>query len=74
MTKKELSQKLQSSNIDQGMYCLDGGFPNEALTLKQDGYIWQVYYSEKGLKTGLKAFDSESEACHSMLHMILKGV
>lgn len=28
---------------------------------------WQVYYSERGRKTGLRKFDTEKEACEYFL-------
>lgn len=65
MTKKELVQKLKEKKIPRDFYALDGGLPNEALCLNYDRKrnTWEVYYSERGQKTGLKSFDREEEAC-----------
>lgn len=43
-----------------------GGLPNERLCMVKENY-WQVYYSERGLKTGLREFQTESEACEYFL-------
>lgn len=71
MLKKELKRKLKNEKIPVDYYSLDGGFPNEAysLNLSEDG--WEVYYSERGNKTGLKVFTSEERAC-DYLFSILK--
>lgn len=63
MTKSELRARLLAENISQDLYSLDGGLPGEKLCLSNTGNKWQVYYSERGLKTGLKEFDSEHDAC-----------
>ena len=39
-----------------------GGFPNEKLCIVKEE-SWQVYYSERGHKSGLKIFETEAEAC-----------
>jgi hypothetical protein len=45
------------------VYALDGGLPNEAYCLAKVDGKWEVYYSERGNKTGLKIFQKEEEAC-----------
>lgn len=39
-----------------------GGLPNEKLCIVRQE-TWQVYYSERGHKVGLKEFQSEAEDC-----------
>lgn len=48
---------------------MTGGLPNENLCIVKDGK-WQVYYSERGNKSGLKIFETETEACEYFLHKI----
>ena len=43
-----------------------GGLPNETLCIVKED-TWQVYYSERGSKSGLKLFKTESEACEFFL-------
>ena len=43
-----------------------GGLPNEKLCIAKEDK-WQVYYSEHGSKSGLKLFETESEACEFFL-------
>ncbi len=63
MTKVELENRLKSENVPKEMYSLDGGLPGECLCLGRTGLVWEVYYSERGLKTDLKQFASEHDAC-----------
>lgn len=64
MNISELETKLAHSSRPKNAYCLTGGLPNEAYCIEQrsDGK-WNTYYSERGLRTGLKTFDTEDEAC-----------
>ncbi|MFS0749854.1 hypothetical protein [Oceanobacillus sp. 1P07AA] len=60
----ELEQKLQEINVPKDIYSiLKGGLPNEQYCITKDGDNWEVYYSERGKKSGLKIFDDEDKAC-----------
>jgi hypothetical protein len=73
MTKAELKSKLDQSDVIPDAYSLNGGLPNERYVLSQEGADhWQVYYSERGQKTGLRSFDSESAACQFFLSRVLE--
>jgi hypothetical protein len=64
MKKNELEQRLLKEHISAHFYSLKGGLPNEALCLNEGCGKWEVYYSERGMKTGLKSFKSEEDACN----------
>ncbi|MBT3201246.1 MAG: hypothetical protein HN350_15205 [Phycisphaerales bacterium] len=72
MNLKELQVKLVSSNLPADTYCLTGGLPNEAYCIEQgaDGN-WRTYYSERGLRTGLKTFGTEEDACDYFFSMVM---
>ena len=72
MNKIELEQRLRNENIDRNSYWLDSGLPNEAHCLGKNGDIWEVYYSERGRKTGLKTFNTEEEACIYFFDWLIK--
>ena len=38
--------------------------------LSVHGVVWSVYYSERGLESGLKLFASEEEACEYLLKLL----
>lgn len=63
MTVSELEKELEMMEIPNELYSIMvGGLPNEKLCLVKED-TWQVYYSERGNKSGLKVFETESEAC-----------
>lgn len=64
MKVADLAALLAKSNIPPDSYCLTGGLPNECYCLEQlTNGKWQVYYSERGLRTGPMEFETEGEAC-----------
>ncbi|WP_026478302.1 hypothetical protein [Alkaliphilus transvaalensis] len=63
MNINDLKKILINNNIPKDAYSLDGGLPNEAYCLNRNGGNWEVYYSERGQKSGLKLFRTENEAC-----------
>ena len=73
MNKVELKTKLEQAGVYSQAYSLDGGLPNERYVLSEepDGR-WNVYYSERGQKSGLRSFDSESAACQFFLDLLLQ--
>lgn len=64
MTIDELKRDLEKYSISNVLYAImNKTLPNEKLCLTEEEGKWEVYYSERGHKTGLKTFDTESEAC-----------
>lgn len=60
----ELEEKLKSANVPEDYYSImKGGLPDEVLCLTTEHGKWIVYYSERGQRTGLTIFKSESDAC-----------
>ena len=54
MTIIELERELLHLGISSDLYSImTGGLPNEKLCIVKDDK-WQVYYSERGKKSGLK--------------------
>jgi hypothetical protein len=73
MTKLELKSKLEQAGVYSEAYSLDGGLPNERYVLSQEpNGRWEVYYSERGQKCGLRSFDSESAACQLFLKQLFE--
>lgn len=63
MTTVELEKELNKIGVSKELYSIMiGVFPNEKLCIVKEE-LWQVYYSERGHKSGLKAFKTETEAC-----------
>ncbi|MBT2680552.1 hypothetical protein J7E38_16200 [Bacillus sp. ISL-35] len=72
MKKEKLNESLINANVPKDLYNLNGGLPNEAFCLNKEGEIWEVYYSERGVKSQLKHFHSEDEACNYLYKTILE--
>ena len=72
MIKSELKKLLVQNNVKTDSYSLDGGLPNEAFCLNKFSGVWEVYYSERGCKSGLKEFNSEDEACKYLYKLMLQ--
>jgi len=70
MKKYELRSALINKGISQSYYSLEDGLPNEKLCLDYNNSKWVVYYSERGIKTGIQYFDNEDDACDYLLHSI----
>ncbi|GAB4029967.1 hypothetical protein [Spirosoma gilvum] len=70
MNKQELALRLAAIPIPQDAYCLHGGLPHEAYCLNQTDDGWEVYYSERGSKTGLTFFSTETDACQYLYHLV----
>jgi hypothetical protein len=71
MTKLDLKKLLLEEKINQDAYSLEGGLPNEAFCLDKNFELWEVYYSERGIKSGLKKFDTENEACEYFYKLLI---
>ena len=74
MNKVELQTRLISENIIQDLYSFKTTFPNEAFCLIEANGKWEVYYSERGNKNGLKIFENEEEACQYFYDWAIKDL
>ena len=70
MNKQQLRQLLTQEDFRADTYDLDGGMLPERLTLAKEGNRWCVYYGERGLQAGKECFDTEDEACRSLLDQL----
>jgi len=68
MNKEEFIKAAKKKHIPFFYFNLDEtGRDDERFNLVREGEKWNVYYSERGVKTTNKYFDSESEALEYML-------
>ena len=71
LTVNSLHDLLDSRGVRADSYSLNGGFPNERYCIDRNGLRWTVYYSERGVETGRREFDTESDACQHLLSLLL---
>jgi hypothetical protein len=70
MDRKQLAATLQREGIRADAYTLDGRHANETYVLHREGDSWILYYSERGLRTGLRSFELEADACTHLLTLL----
>ncbi len=73
MNREELRRILNAENISLTTYSLDGKYCEECLRLEKVVDGWVVSYSERGLRTNERHFDSEEDACRYMSDRLLRG-
>ena len=74
MNKQQLEKILLMNKVPKELYSLNGGLPNETYCIEKENDRWQVYYSERGIKTSIGYFENEEEACDCLLKEIMKIV
>jgi hypothetical protein len=72
VNRAELKQILQNEGIRSDVYDLEGGHDCERLTLRESHGLWYVYYSERGLESGLRVLFTEHDACEYLLKLLQK--
>ena len=75
MKVAELSKELQKLDIDELSYSI--GYTSDSEKYVIDSIPngkWVTYYSEKGLRTGERTFDSEEEACNYFIQTLKRDV
>ena len=72
LDRKRLAALLTRHGVAAAAYSLSGGHPSECYVLDHRGYEWVVYYSERGLETGLRSFQSEDLACRHLAELLWK--
>ena len=64
MTTKDLIRFIIDNGYPFDIVDFEQEYPNEAFCIRQTKFNnWEVYYSERGQKSGLVTFDKEAEAC-----------
>lgn len=73
MTIQELHKILTSLGVPDFYYNISGeGRDDERVCLFRDGTKWSVFYGERGHKTNLSQYETESDACEDALARIMK--
>lgn len=74
LTRAALAEILDREGIPSDAYSLTGDRWTEEYVLDPRPEGWIVYYSERGLQSGLRVFDDENQACGYLLALLLKEV
>lgn len=74
MNLQQLKDHLNSAKVHPDAVGIGVGLPyeTEKYCIVKEGKYWEVYYSERGNKSGLKRFSLEEDACKHLLELLDK--
>ena len=72
LTRERLRGLLEREGINPRAYNLEGSHGDEAYALAPRPGGWAVFYAERGEEVGRRSFDTEDEACHYLLGLIVR--
>lgn len=67
MTREQLVAQMKLEGLRADMLCEQSDIPSECFVLRQGGEVWETFYAERGLETGLQTFPTEDAACQDLL-------
>lgn len=67
MTKEQLVEQMKLEGLRTDMLCRNSAIPSECFVVRRNGAVWETFYAERGLETGLRAFPTEDAACRALL-------
>jgi hypothetical protein len=70
MNSRSLRELLETERIRQDAYSLDGD-RDERMCMEPVAGGWAIYYSERGLRSGERGFETEGEACEFLAARLL---
>lgn len=68
MTRDQLIEQMKLEGLRADMLCVENEIPSECFVIRQNGGVWQTFYAERGLETGLQTFPTEDAACRDLLN------
>jgi hypothetical protein len=71
MNCSELAIRLSEAGVSESAYTIGELYRNEVYVIAREGALWCVYYSERGLKTGLEVFATEDAACQKFFEWVV---
>ncbi len=69
MNRLKLIDELEKRGVPNRFYSTKGGGEDKVCIDILDG-VWTVYYQDRGIRSVLGEFDSESKACEFMLEKL----
>ena len=71
MDLAELRSALAAEGIDPRSYSVDSARSDETYVLERNGNVWDVYYFERGLRSGLRSFETEEQAARQLFSLLV---
>lgn len=72
MNRRELVEMARQAGIREDVFSLAGGLAPETYVLEVAEGGWNVYYSERGDRTGNIFFATEDEACSHLFDLLIR--
>jgi hypothetical protein len=72
LNRQEVAVLAEREGIRPTTFGLEGGLPPERYVLSMEEGGWAVYYSERGLRTGERRFETEDEACRYLWRLLVE--
>lgn len=71
VNRESLKVLLESERVKSDAYSIDGTERDESVCLRTAVGGWSVYYSERGLRSDERLFETEDEACQFIATRLL---
>jgi len=69
--RAHFSELIAELGFPSSIASFDGPGEGECYVIQGDGSGWAVYYAERGLRSGERAFPAEADALHYLLGWIV---
>ena len=70
MNISDIGHEMAILNIPSNAFSIGDPTQDESLCIREKNGHWEVFYFERGIKTGLRIFKEEHEACCNFLSTI----
>lgn len=70
MNISDIRHEMAILNIPSNAFSIGDPTQGESLCIGEKNGCWEVFYYERGIKTGLRVFKEEHEACEKFLFII----
>ncbi len=71
MNQHSLRDLLSAERVRTDSYSIEGELRDESMCLEAKAGGWAVFYSERGLRSGERWFETEDEACDFLAQRLL---
>ena len=70
MNISDIAHEMAILSIPSNAFSIGDPTQDESLCIREKNGCWEVFYHERGIKTGLRVFKEEHEACEDFLFII----
>ena len=67
MDISDIAKQISMLNIPPDAFSIGDPIQDECLCIREKNETWEVFYHERGIKTELRVFKEEDDACENFL-------